>query len=194
MQYSEETLRHICAEYLRSDAHWRLTHDLSTSWSHEAHGPRHYAKLYEDTSVTLWLLGWRPGVDNIDIHGHGVSAALITCLRGAVDEIDYGFSPIAWDEPECYAARVSFPTKYKSSVCRAGQSIYLPVGSLHEMRCNESSEQNFSLTLHAYSPRLSVMTYFAREQQLLANGAPHRLTYVGCWLDAGETVPRKRGP
>jgi hypothetical protein len=141
--------------------------------------------VYEDDSISLWLLGWRPGVDTIDIHGHGASAALVTCLTGEVDETDYGVIPVpAGDKLEGRVAYEGFPT---ISICRAGGSMYLPVGTVHEMRCNKKEGRGFALTLHAYSPRLSLMTYFTPEKQS-NNGAPHRLTYSARWIDTGESV------
>lgn len=185
-EYSESELRDILAQYLENDGHRLHVRDLAKAWGHEDHGPRRYAKLYEDDDLTLWLLGWRPGLDTIDhhvdttpIHGHGDSAALVTCLEGEVDNDDYGLIPQTLKVGE------SAPCAFVPRVLGSGHSIYVPRDGVHVMRCDERADRGFALTLHLYSPRLLSMTYYDVAKTAPWNpNTPAELRLVDTWRDA----------
>lgn len=187
-EYTENELRDVLAQYLESDGHRLTIRDLAAAWSHEDHGPRRYAKLYEDDNLTLWVLGWRPGVDTIDhhvditpIHGHGKSAALVTCLEGEVDNDDYGKIPQVLEVGDVSACR------FEPQVLGSGHSLYVPRDGVHVMRCDEADHRGFALTLHLYSPRLLSMTYYD-VAATLPNGTPTNLKLVDTWTDTDADV------
>lgn len=198
--YTEAQLRDVLQQYLASDGHRLKIRDFAKAWSHESHGPRRYAKLYEDQNLTLWLLGWRPGQDTIDhhvdvtpIHGHGDSDALVTCLEGEIDNDDYG--RVRQD------ARIGdvLPCGFVPQTLSSGHSIFVPKDGVHVMRCDEKDERGFALTLHLYSPRLLTMTYYEVAETLPftpktseAVGIPNALRLVDTWTDPDTDVLRPR--
>lgn len=131
---------------------------LVLKWKNDSTGPRPYFLLGEDATHSAWLFGWRPGeqvvdhhVDATPIHGHGDSAALVCVLEGEVDNDDYGSLP---------RNDYRWPAFMESKILKAGQHLFLPVGDVHDMRCDEIEGREFSVTLHVYSPRLVAMEYY----------------------------------
>lgn len=159
--YTQDELKNVLKQYLESDEHRLIIRDLQEAWKHESHGPRRYAKLYEDDNLTAWLIGWRPGIDTVDhhvdttpIHGHGNSSALVTTLEGEVDNVNFG------EIPQDMLIGTGWMTSYERTVLHSGQSIWLPKNNVHIMSCDEKDGRGFGLTLHLYTPRLRTMTYY----------------------------------
>lgn len=185
MMYSEGELKNVLKQWLESDDHRLLARDLSKAWGHEEHGPRRYAKLFEDDNLTLWLLGWRPGIDTIDhhidatpIHGHGASSALVTCLEGEVDNVDFGRID------QSMAIGKTQDTTFIRSVLKSGHSVYVPKDGVHIMECNEADHRGFAMTLHLYSPRLTTMTYYEQVSEKRGGAMPGAtLRLVDTWTD-----------
>jgi len=184
-QYTEAELRDITRQYLAKGANRQLIRDLAQSWQHRDHGPRRYHKAYEDDSLTLWVLGWRPGIDTIDhhvdvtpIHGHGASDVLVTCLEGEVDDDYYG------EIDQTLAVGESAPCLFVPRRLISGNSLFIPKNGVHVMRCDEKEGRGFGLTLHAYSPRLRTMTYYDVADGLpWRPDVPGRLRLVDTWTD-----------
>ena len=90
-------------------------------------------------SVDLWLLTWLPG-QTTQPHDHGDSAAAFQVVRGSITELQWGAD----------GSRTS-------TRLQAGRSRQVPVGAVHDV-VNLASEP--AVSIHAYSPRLTHMTYY----------------------------------
>ncbi len=101
---------------------------------------RHWERLPGPDGVDVWLLTWLPD-QSTELHDHGESAAAFTVLSGAVDE-----------------TRPLPPTgALRTRRLRAGATRWVPPGALHDVR---GSAGGPAVSLHAYSPPLSSMTYY----------------------------------
>jgi Cysteine dioxygenase type I len=183
--YSEREMRSCIAQFLSMDANRELAIDLASAWRSRRTGARRFAKVYEDDRLTLWLLGWRPGEDVADhladttpIHGHGDSAVYVSCLEGEVDNDNYGLLP----QDAQIGTQAQAP--FRPSTLSLGETLYLPVGGVHDMRCDEKDGRGFALTLHAYSPRLSTMTFYESTQQ----GGEVSLRLADVWHDTPQLI------
>lgn len=168
---------------------------FAEQWEHEPDGPRRYVKLVENSNLTAWLLGWRPGEETTDhhvdvtpIHGHADSTVVIRCLRGEVDHEGYGLHP----QDKMVKGDV-FPVTYERTVLAAGQNLYLPDYGIHTVACDEGEGRGFALTLHLYTPALRRMTYFEPWAFSDEDGSPTALQFTDTWDDpevpAHEKMP-----
>ena len=98
---------------------------------HDA-GRRHYASLYRDGDIDVWVLCWNVA-DDTGWHDHDVSSGAVVVTRGAVREA----TPRMGGEPV-------------SRVVRAGRSFAFGPDHIHRM----SGAVDGSVSIHAYSPPL----------------------------------------
>jgi hypothetical protein len=113
-------------------------------------GGRHYASLYRDTDIDVWLLCWNIQ-DDTGWHDHDVSSGAVAVTRGAVRE---AMPRIGGD-----------PVK---RVVTAGKSFHFGPDHLHRM----GGEVDGSISIHAYSPPLWRMGQYA----ISDNGIIRRLS------------------
>jgi len=155
---TKEEMDRIADETMLSQA--ARIESFSKEWRADHTGPRHYCVLDENDDRTIYLLGWRPGEelsdhveDSTPIHGHGDSQVSVTCLQGEVDNESYDvIRPTEFGQ--------LFTCTKNISVLKKGSRTFLPVGMVHDMRCDEYEGRTFSLTLHIYSPKLTSMEYY----------------------------------
>ena len=108
----------------------------------EAGADRWWTRLHAGTHVDVWLLSWLPG-HTTELHDHGDSAAAFTVLRGRLDEVRLG------------------PGQRALSALRAvGSSTWIAPGVAHDVRAIGTDP---AVSLHAYSPPLTRMTYWAAD-------------------------------
>lgn len=115
--------------------------------------------LHEDPALSVWLLGWRAGEDETEIHDHGASSAYVRILAGTVTE------------------KLWRPYTYKLALTRelpAGSASVIPAPYVHQFIAPRFGAPA-SLSLHLYSPALMSMKLFR------VDGA--RLTPTGHWLN-----------
>ena len=111
---------------------------------------RYWARLPGPQGVDVWLLTWLPS-QATDLHDHGDSAAAFVVVQGALSEVR--FDPVlgVWSTPlAAPAVRTVEP------------------GVVHDVRADLGVP---AVSIHAYGPRLSRMTYYD--------------------LDDGNLVPRR---
>ena len=101
---------------------------------------RWWALLAASAHVDVWLLSWLPG-QTTDLHDHGPSAASLTVVRGELNEIRVG--------PRARA------TTYRR---RAGSVTWLAPGVIHDVA---GAGKEPAVSIHAYSPPLREMNYYA---------------------------------
>jgi len=95
-------------------------------------GRRHYASLYRDGAVDVWVLCWNVQ-DDTGWHDHDVSSGAVAVTRGAVSEA----TPRMGGEPV-------------TRIVPAGRSFAFGPDHIHRM----AGAVDGSVTIHAYSPPL----------------------------------------
>lgn len=106
--------------------------------SHEG-GERHYASLYRDSNIDVWLLCWNTR-DDTGWHDHDVSSGAVAVTSGAVTEA----SPRMNGEPV-------------KRVVEAGRAFTFGPDHIHRM----GGQVDGSVSIHAYSPPLWRMGQYA---------------------------------
>ena len=100
---------------------------------------RYWTRLPGPRGVDVWLLTWLPS-QATDLHDHGDSAAAFVIVQGALSEVR--FDPVlgVWSTPlAAPAVRTVEP------------------GVVHDVRADLGVP---AVSIHAYGPRLSRMTYY----------------------------------
>jgi quercetin dioxygenase-like cupin family protein len=100
---------------------------------------RYWSRLLQTPDVDLWLLTWLPG-QQTSLHDHGPSAAAVTVLSGTVEEV-----------------RADPDGTLRSEHLTAGSTVWVPPGAVHDVLHAGAGP---AVSLHAYSPRLTRMTYY----------------------------------
>ena len=101
---------------------------------------RWYRRLRSDDTVDVWLIGWATG-QATELHDHGDSLGALTVVSGVLSERRWA--------PHRGGIRVR--------VLRAGRSQGFRLGHVHDV-INSSSMP--AVSVHAYSPPLTVMSYY----------------------------------
>ncbi|SNY67238.1 cysteine dioxygenase [Paractinoplanes atraurantiacus] len=95
-------------------------------------GQRHYASLYRDSDIDVWVLCWNTE-DDTGWHDHDISSGAVAVTRGAVNEAN----PRMGGEPV-------------NRVVGAGRAFAFGPDHIHRM----SGAVDGSVSIHAYSPPL----------------------------------------
>lgn len=129
--------------------------DLAARLADLAHSPRSWAqeaifdasgrwwkRIEHSADLDIWLLTWLSG-HSTDLHDHGGSAGAFTVLYGALTEV-----------------RVS-PNRLgvTKEAVKAGTSVQISPVAIHDVY---NAGPAAAVSLHAYSPPLTRMTYYAR--------------------------------
>jgi hypothetical protein len=106
-------------------------------WSH---------RLYADDDLDLWLISWVPGQSTV-LHDHGGSLGALTVLSGALRERRWTGSDL------------------RERILRAGDQAAFPLGWVHDVERAPGDATNLgpmdpTLSVHAYSPPLTAMSYY----------------------------------
>ena len=105
------------------------------SWGDQvthAGGRRHFASIYRDEHVDIWLICWSPGNDT-GWHDHDVSSGAVRVIRGALMESNLRIG--------------GGPTQ---KVVTEGRSLRFGPDHIHRL----TGEAEQTISLHAYSPPL----------------------------------------
>ena len=100
---------------------------------------RHWSRLPSPDGVDVWLLTWLPA-QGTDLHDHGSSAAALTVLAGQLDEV-----------------RATPDGALSRSRLGPGDTHWVAPGVVHDV---ENVGSTPAVSLHAYSPRLTRMTFW----------------------------------
>jgi Cysteine dioxygenase type I len=109
-------------------------------------GDRWFARLHGDDEIDIWLISWVPG-HGTELHDHGGSLGALTLLSGSLDEF-------RWDGKELRHRRLE-----------AGDQAGFPLGWVHDVAWASTGAARIAtpgptLSVHAYSPPLTVMSYY----------------------------------
>ncbi|MGN2642013.1 cysteine dioxygenase [Nocardia takedensis] len=104
------------------------------------------ARLLADDEVDVWLISWTPD-KSTELHDHAGSLGALTVLSGALSEF-------RWNGKEL-----------RGRTLTAGDQASFPIGWVHDvMRAPAAVESagplDPTLSVHAYSPPLTAMSYY----------------------------------
>jgi hypothetical protein len=112
-----------------------------------------FARLHDDGEVDVWLISWAPG-HCTELHDHGGSLGALTLLSGSLDEF-------RWDGERLRRRRLE-----------AGDQAGFPLGWVHDVVWAPTAaapsvkppavppSADPTLSVHAYSPPLTVKSYY----------------------------------
>ena len=110
-------------------------------------GDRWFTRLHGTDELDVWLISWVPERSTA-LHDHGGSLGAVTVLSGSLDEF-------RWDGDRLRLRRLD-----------AGDQAAFPLGWVHDVVWAPSSTESVSvsarpaLSVHAYSPPLTAMSYY----------------------------------
>lgn len=102
---------------------------------------RWFARLHADEELDVWLISWAPG-HTTELHDHGGSLGALTVLSGALHEY-------RWDGEQLRRRRLD-----------AGDQAAFPLSWVHDVAIAVSAPPAPTLSVHAYSPPLTAMSYY----------------------------------
>lgn len=107
---------------------------------------RWFTRIYGDDGIDIWLISWVPG-HATKLHDHGGSLGALTVLTGSLDEF-------RWDGEQLRLHRLD-----------AGDQAGFPLGWVHDVvwapePAASAAPLDPTLSVHAYSPPLTAMSYY----------------------------------
>ncbi len=103
-------------------------------------GERWSGLLHLEDAFDIWLISW-PVQTGTQLHDHGESAGAFEVISGTLEEL--------------YLRR-----RLRRRQLRAGTRIAFPAGAIHDVRNAGRTDDGHAVSLHAYSPPLTSMTYY----------------------------------
>ncbi|WP_327111881.1 cysteine dioxygenase family protein [Nocardia sp. NBC_01730] len=106
-------------------------------------------RLLTDDEVDVWLISWTPG-KSTELHDHAGSLGALTVLSGALSEY-------RWNG-----------TELRHRTLTAGDQASFPIGWVHDVMRAPTADADAesagpldpTLSVHAYSPPLTAMSYY----------------------------------
>jgi predicted metal-dependent enzyme (double-stranded beta helix superfamily) len=114
------------------------THDPARRW---------YTRLYRDPYVDVWLITW-PGDTSTELHDHAGSLGALSVVRGSLTEHRWAYDGRGGG---------GIVTRELG----AGRGAAFPLGHVHDV-VNAAGEP--AVSVHAYSPPLTAMSYYAVDE------------------------------
>ncbi|MCW2688880.1 MAG: cysteine dioxygenase type [Mycobacterium sp.] len=105
---------------------------------------RWFTRIYGDDELDIWLISWVPD-HSTELHDHGGSLGALTLLSGSLDEF-------RWDGEQLRRRRLN-----------AGDQAGFPLGWVHDVIWAPDKAPSIitpTLSVHAYSPPLTAMSYY----------------------------------
>lgn len=106
---------------------------------------RWFTRIHGDEELDIWLISWVPG-HATELHDHGGSLGALTVLSGSLNEY-------RWDGRRLRRRRLD-----------AGDQAGFPLGWVHDVvwapRPAAAATPAPTLSVHAYSPPLTAMSYY----------------------------------
>jgi hypothetical protein len=108
---------------------------------------RWFTQLYGDDELDVWLISWAPD-RSTELHDHGGSLGALTVVSGALRET-------RWDGQALRRRRLA-----------AGDQAAFPLGWVHDVVWAPDRDTSAPITItptlsvHAYSPPLTAMSYY----------------------------------
>ena len=102
---------------------------------------RWFTRLHTDDDLDVWLISWVTG-HTTELHDHAGSLGALTVLSGSLHEH-------RWDG-----------TRLRRRLLEAGDQAAFPLGWVHDVSASEEGDWPETLSVHAYSPPLTAMSYY----------------------------------
>jgi hypothetical protein len=106
---------------------------------------RWFTRIHGDDELDIWLISWVPD-QSTELHDHGGSLGALTLLSGSLDEF-------RWDGEALRRRRLN-----------AGDQAGFPLGWVHDVVWAPDAPRSAAtvptLSVHAYSPLLTAMSYY----------------------------------
>jgi hypothetical protein len=112
---------------------------------------RWFTRIHGDEELDVWLISWVPG-HSTELHDHGGSLGALTVISGSLNEY-------RWDGRALRRRRLDagdqagFPLGWVHDVVWAPRPVTVPVGT-------STGPVQPTLSVHAYSPPLTAMSYY----------------------------------
>ena len=117
-------------------------HDGLLAASGPPRDERWFTRLHGDDELDIWLISWVPD-RSTELHDHGGSLGALTVVSGALRET-------RWDGSALRHRRLS-----------AGDQAAFPLGWVHDVVWATDRDASApTLSVHAYSPPLTAMSYY----------------------------------
>lgn len=104
-------------------------------------GERWFTRLHSDDELDVWLISWVPG-EATELHDHSGSLGALTLVSGALHES-------RWAGEQLRTRRLT-----------AGDQAAFPLGWVHDVTWAPFEADTPTLSVHAYSPPLTAMSYY----------------------------------
>lgn len=117
---------------------------------------RWFTRIHGDDELDIWLISWIPG-HATELHDHGGSLGALTVLSGSLNEF-------RWDGEQLRRRRLDagdqagFPLGWVHDVVWAPRSVETPIGTPAAVPVAAPVQP--TLSVHAYSPPLTAMSYY----------------------------------
>ena len=119
-------------------------------------------RLHVDDHLDVWLIGWT-GTQAAELHDHGGSLGALTVVSGALTE--WHWSAGAADDLEAAAEELAGRgPRLRRRVLPAGGGATFGLGHVHDVANRATAP---AVSVHAYAPPLSAMSYYAVEAGVL---------------------------
>jgi len=102
---------------------------------------RWFKRLHGDDELDVWLISWAPE-RSTELHDHGGSLGALTVVSGALHET-------RWDGTSLRGRRLD-----------SGDQAAFPLGWVHDVVGAPDTPAAPTLSVHAYSPPLTAMSYY----------------------------------
>jgi hypothetical protein len=115
---------------------------------------RWFTRVYGDDELDIWLISWVPG-HATELHDHGGSLGALTMLSGSLNEL-------RWDGRGLRRRRLDagdqagFPLGWVHDVVWAPRPVPTPIAG----PAATATPVRPTLSVHAYSPPLTAMSYY----------------------------------
>jgi predicted metal-dependent enzyme (double-stranded beta helix superfamily) len=119
-------------------------------------------RLHADDHLDVWLISWATD-QAADLHDHGGSLGALTVVRGTLTE--WRWTAGSQDDGTCAAEEL--PARGPGLRRRAldpGRSVAFGLGHVHDV---SNRAVDTAVSVHAYSPPLSAMSYYGVEAGVL---------------------------
>jgi predicted metal-dependent enzyme (double-stranded beta helix superfamily) len=127
---------------------------------------RWWQRLHGNDVADIWLLTWLTG-QSTELHDHGGSSGALLVVQGALTEVRATAEPLAT----------------LTTIVTPGRSVGIEPATVHDVY---NAGPAAAISLHAYSPPLTSMSYYAQHPSGLA-----RLRTVATREDSAEGAQRR---
>lgn len=109
---------------------------------------RWWRRLYGDETADIWLLTWLTG-QSTELHDHGGSSGAFIVVQGALTEV----------------RATSEPLETRTALVTPGRAVAIAPSTVHDVY---NAGPAAAVSLHAYSPPLTSMSFYAQHPSGLA--------------------------